>query len=125
MKDNIYLGSGSLFTPVPSSIWRQMFSHESHDTAAKLDFMSTDHHKIRDFVVKQIPEVGGPITTEYIAESLELNPEDVARIIDELEVKMTFLYRGSPEGVTWAYPVTVDHTPHRVIFDSGLQTFAA
>jgi len=125
MKDKIYFGSGSLFTPVPPSIWRHQFSHDSHDTAAKLDFMSIDHHKIRDFVVKQIPEVGAPITTEYIAESLELNPEDVARIIDELEEKMTFLYRSRPEGVTWAYPVTVDSTPHQVIFDSGLQTFAA
>ena len=125
MKDDIYFGSGSLFTTVPRSIWRHHFSHDSHDTAARLDFMSTDHHKIRDFVVRQIPELGVPITTEYIAESLELNPEDVARIIDELEEKMTFLYRSRPEGVTWAYPVTVDSTPHQVIFDSGLQTFAA
>ena len=125
MKDDIYLGSGRSFTPVPPSIWRHLFSHDSHDTAAKLDFMSTDHHKIRDFVVMQIPELGGPITTEYIAESLELNPQDVTRIINELEAKMTFLYRSRPEGVTWAYPVAVDSTPHQVIFDSGLQTFAA
>ena len=51
--------------------------------------------------------------------------EDVKHIINELEKGMTFLYRSRPEGVTWAYPVTVDSTPHRVTFDSGEQTFAA
>jgi hypothetical protein len=38
---------------------------------------------------------------------------------------MTFLYRGGGESVTWAYPVTVDRTPHRVAFSSGEQTYAA
>jgi len=65
------------------------------------------------------------ISNATIAVSLDMRVEEVESIIDELERGMTFLYRGRPEGVTWAYPVTVDSTPHRVTFDSGEQTFAA
>ena len=87
--------------------------------------MSADHHEMRDFVVKHIPEIDGPISAATIAESLDMRVEDAKRIIDELEKGMTFLYCSRPECVTWAYPVTVDSTPHRVTFDSGEQTFAA
>jgi len=125
MKDNIYLGMGGLLIPIPSFIWRRLVAKTASDAEDNLNFMSADHHKVRDFVVTQIPQVDGPISTATIAENLEMRVEDAKRIIDELERGMTFLYRSRPEGVTWAYPVTVDSTPHRVTFNSGVQTFAA
>jgi hypothetical protein len=125
MKDNIYLGMGSLFIPIPSFIWRRLVAKTANDAEGNLNFMSADHHKVRDFVVTQIPQIDGPISTATIAENLDMRVEDAKRIIDELERGMTFLYRSRPEGVTWAYPVTVDSTPHRVTFNSGVQTFAA
>ncbi len=87
--------------------------------------MSADHHEVRDFVVTQIPEVDEPISAAAIAESLDMRVEDVNHIINELENGMTFLYRSRPEGVTWAYPVTVDRTPHHVTFSTGEQLYAA
>ena len=125
MKDNIYLGMGGLFIPIPSFIWRRLVAKTASDAEDNLNFMSADHHKVRDFVVTQIPQVDEPISTAAIAENLDMRVEDANRIIDELERGMTFLYRSRPEGVTWAYPVTVDSTPHRVTFNSGVQTFAA
>jgi len=125
MKDNIYLGMGGLFIPIPSFIWRRLVAKTASDAEDNLNFMSADHHKVRDFVVTQIPQVDGPISVGTIAENLDMRVEDAKRIIDELERGMTFLYRSRPEGVTWAYPVTVDSTPHRVTFNSGVQTFAA
>ncbi len=125
MKDNIYLGMGALFIPIPSFIWRRLVAKTASDAEDNLNFMSADHHAVRDFVVTQIPEVDEPISVAAIAECLDMSVEDIKRIIDELEESMTCLYRSRPEGVTWAYPVTVDSTPHRVTFDSGQQTFAA
>ena len=125
MKDKIYLGVGHYFIPIPSFIWRRLVAKTANDAEGNLNFMSADHHKVRDFVVTQIPQIDGPISTATIAENLDMRVEDAKRIIDELERGMTFLYRSRPEGVTWAYPVTVDSTPHRVTFNSGVQTFAA
>jgi hypothetical protein len=125
MKDNIFLGLGKLFIPIPGFLWRRMFTKNARDAEESLTFMSPAHHAVRDFVVKYLPEVNEPISAAHIATNLNMRLEDVEQIIDDLEQGMTFLYRGCPEGVTWAYPVTIDSTPHQVVFDNGRQTFAA
>jgi hypothetical protein len=38
---------------------------------------------------------------------------------------MTFLFRNEEGAVTWAYPVTVERTPHRVSLSTGEQVYAA
>ncbi len=42
-----------------------------------------------------------------------------------LEKHMTFVFRNEQGAVTWAYPVTVDRTPHRVAFSTGERVYAA
>ena len=87
--------------------------------------MSQDHHRVRDFAVRELPRVGEPLSPASIAQALDLPLVRTIAILDELEKNMTFLYRGDGESVTWAYPVTVDRTPHRVAFSTGEQTYAA
>ena len=53
------------------------------------------------------------------------DPRMAFAILDDLEKRMTFLYRNPQGCVTWAYPVTVDRTPHRVEFSSGEKLYAA
>ena len=55
--------------------------------------------------------------------NMELNC--VVSILDELERKLTFLYRDGAGAVVWAYPVTVEQTPHRITFSTGEQIYAA
>jgi len=38
---------------------------------------------------------------------------------------MTFLFRNKEGEVVWAYPVTVDKTPHHLTFSTGEQLYAA
>ena len=38
---------------------------------------------------------------------------------------MTFLFRNPLGEVTWAYPVTVDTTPHPITFSSGEKLYGA
>jgi hypothetical protein len=87
--------------------------------------MSEDHHRVRDFAVRELPRVGQPLSPAYIAQELDLPLARAIAILDELEKNMTFLFRCDGESVTWAYPVTVDRTPHRVRFSSGEQVYAA
>jgi hypothetical protein len=49
----------------------------------------------------------------------------VVLFLDELEQHMTFLFRNAQGDVVWAYPVTVEQTPHRITFDTGEQLYAA
>jgi hypothetical protein len=92
---------------------------------ARLDFMSEEHHAVRNFVVTALPRVGKPLAPEFIAGELDLPLARVNEILDELEKRMTFLFRSQGRAVTWAYPVTVDDTPHHVTFSSGERINAA
>jgi hypothetical protein len=38
---------------------------------------------------------------------------------------MTFVFRNGQGAVVWAYPVTVERTPHHLVFGSGEQVYAA
>ena len=87
--------------------------------------MTTDHHRIRDFVVREMPRFAKPIPPETIAQSLNMKLGQVVSILDELEKNLTFLFRNEAGAVTWAYPVTVEQTPHRITFNTGEQIYAA
>jgi hypothetical protein len=125
MKNNLLLGLWRLIVPIPGKVWQGQISNNAEDTLLRLDFMSDEHHRVRDFAVRELPRVGRPLAPEFIAQGVVLPLDRVITILDELEKNMTFLYRGDGTNVTWAYPVTVDQTPHKVTFSSGEQIHAA
>jgi hypothetical protein len=110
---------------VPAAIWRRNVRSEARRAAARLEFMGSDHHRIRNFVVTELSRAQQPLSPETIAEGVGLERERVLGILDELEAQLTFLYRRDGRNVDWAYPVTAEETPHRVTLDSGERFFAA
>jgi hypothetical protein len=87
--------------------------------------MSPEHHLVRDFAVRELPRLGRPIPPEFIGQNLNLPLPRVKTILEDLERHMTFLFRNEDGAVTWAYPVTVERTPHRVNLSTGEQVYAA
>jgi hypothetical protein len=87
--------------------------------------MTGDHHRVRDFAVQELIAGGKPLAPQRIAQELQLATQRVVEILDELEHHKTFVFRNSQGAVTWAYPVTVEPTPHRVRFSTGEQVYAA
>jgi hypothetical protein len=87
--------------------------------------MSDDHQRVRDYVVRELPRFGKPIPPETIAADLGLSLRLTNALLDELERRMTFLYRNPEGAVTWAYPVTVAPTPHWVRYSTGEHGYAA
>ena len=125
MDNRLLLGIWRLMVGLPKPLWQREVARQARGAVDSLGFMSEDHHLLRDFAVRELPRVGQPLSPEYIAQRLDLSLTRTSAILDELETNMTFLYRGDGESVTWAYPVTVDRTPHRVTFSSGEQAYAA
>ena len=106
MEDSILLGVGRHTLRIPPTIWRRRVRGE-----AKLNFMSEDHHRVREFVVKELPRVAKPLPPSTIAGRLDLPEGQVVALLNDLEQHMTFLFRDEHGAVSWAYPVTVDETP--------------
>jgi hypothetical protein len=119
------LGHGRLLVPIPGSVWQEHTIREGQQAEDSLAFMSEDHHRVRDLVVVELPRVGAPLPPEFIAQRLGLALDKVRIILDDLERHMTFLFRNEQGAVHWAYPVTVDRTPHRITFSTGEQVYAA
>ena len=126
MNKSLRLGLWKYLFPVPRPLWqKQVAQNERHTREQGLAFMGEDHHRVRNFVVVELPRVARPLSAALIAEKLKLPDERVVEILTDLEKHMTFVYRNPQGEVTWAYPVTVERTPHRVSFSSGEQIYAA
>ena len=120
MKDSLLLGIGHHMLPIPRAVWQRQLGGD-----AQLQFMSEDHHRVRNLVVTELPRAGKPLSPEFIGQQLALPLAQVIDILDELEQHMTFLFRNERGAVAWAYPVTVEPTPHHVAFSTGEQAYAA
>jgi hypothetical protein len=125
MDKSLLLGIWRLLLPIPRPLWQGEVAKDAGRTESKLDFMTADHHRVRNFVVRELPRLRKPIPPALIAEQLGLPGERVGALLDDLERHLTFLYRNAQGEVAWAYPVTAAKTPHRVIFSTGEQIYAA
>jgi len=124
MSDAILLGLGRWMVPIPGALWRRMVRANARQTPQTLRFMTPDHHRVRDFAVERLLRTGTPLPPDEIARVLALAPERVNEILDELERHLTFLFRRSGPEVTWAYPVTVEPTPHRARASTGEEAYS-
>ena len=62
---------------------------------------------------------------ELIAAELMIALPRVNEILAELEERLFFLVRDENGHVSWAFPVTVEETPHRLSFSTGEHIYAA
>ncbi len=124
MRDSIFLGVGRWMLPVPAMVWRRIVRAQASKIPGTLRFMTPDHHRVRDFAVEQLLRTGTPLPPDEIARSLGMSPSRVGEMLDDLERHLTFLFRRPGPNVTWAYPVTVEQTPHRAIASTGEEAYS-
>lgn len=104
---------------IPRADWEADFAHAAEHGRKRLEFMTPDHHRVRNFVVLELPRRGRALPAREIAESLDLDAERTREIVAELDERLFFLVRNDEGAVSWAFPVTVDRTPHRLTFSTG------
>jgi hypothetical protein len=125
MSETVLMRQGGQITRIPREGWEQGLSAVAQHIGAGLCFMSEEHHLVRNFAVRELPNVRGPLSPEFIADKLNLPVDRVNIILNDLEKHLTFLYRNEQGAVAWAYPVTTDITPHHVSFSTGEQLHSA
>jgi hypothetical protein len=125
MEEKILLGRDQKILEIPQAIWKQHLTQIPQHSQSRLNFMTDAHHQIRYFVVKEMAKRQKPIEPEFISEKLNMPLEQVKPILEELERKLFFLVRNEQGAVAWAYPVTVETTPHKLSFASGGRLYSA
>jgi hypothetical protein len=125
MDECILIGRGREIVSIPREQWEEQLRQAPARIRPRLSFMTRNHHRVRYFVVRELPRSGGPISPEFIAAALKLTLARVNAILEELEARLFFLVRDKRGHVSWAFPVTVEKTPHKLKFSSGESVFAA
>ena len=113
------LGLNGFLVPVPGSLVRYLAGRESARWGRKNARLSPLQATVRRLAVQHLPASEGPLTAEAIAELGGLPGPDVAVALGELHRKLGFLALDGDGAVAWAYPVTLDNTPHHLTFESG------
>lgn len=125
MEEKILLGRDQKILEIPQATWKQHLTQIPQHSQSRLSFMTNAHHQIRYFVVKEMANTQKPIEPEFISEKLNMPLELVKPILEELERKLFFLVRNDQGAVAWAFPVTVETTPHKMDFSSGEHLYGA
>ena len=119
------IGVGRFVVRVPEWLFRRLTARGEGDGHSPLEFMTPEHHRVRDFAVLELPRRARPLAPEEIADAVDIPLPRVAEILDYLERHLTFLYRNQEGAVVWAYPVTVERTPHRITLNGKERLYAA
>lgn len=116
MAEAVLVGKGPHFEEIPRDYWEKKVTIESQHIPAVLDFMTNDHHLVRNLVVKEIARLEKPVSPGGISAKLGMPQSMVTAIIDDLERNLFFLVRDARGDVSWAFPVTAEKTPHKLTF---------
>ena len=125
MADTVLIGRGKTISTIPQKEWEQELSSDPEHIVRRLEFMSPDHHRVRNFVVREMPRLGRPIPPSEISDALQLTRSHTTSIVKDLERHLFFLVRGDGVEVSWAFPVTADETGHHLVFSTGERLDAA
>jgi hypothetical protein len=125
MNETILLGRGRQMIEIPRAKWEEHLAEVPRHSETRLGFASEEHHLVRYFAVRELPRLGKPIQPELISQELRLSLDRVSSILDDLERNLFFLVRNEQGAVSWAFPVTVDPTPHHLAFSTGERLYGA
>jgi len=125
MHETVLFGQGRQYLAIPRHKWEEHLSQVPGHDDPRHAFMTAAHHQVRNFVVRELPRLGKPMSPPFIAQHLDLPLEQVTPILNDLEQHLFFLFRDDQGAVVWAYPVTVAQTPHALTFSSGERLYAA
>ena len=125
MGNPLMAGVWRFMVGVPPLLWEKRIEKARLKVTQGTRFMSPEHRLVHHFMVREMPRIRSPIPAETAARALDIPLERVTQLLQDLEEHLTFLCRNDQGWVVWAYPVTVERTPHAITFNTGEQLFAA
>ena len=125
MKDTILMGVGREIHSVPDRAFVKSMKNIPARMATRLAFMTPDHHKVCDFVARELPRQRKPLSPAQIAQGTALTLPNTSAILAQLEQNLFFLVRDREGNVSWAFPVTTYRTAHQLRFSTRERIFGA
>lgn len=125
MRNRLLSGFWRLMLAVPPVLWQGQIAKARRRLSASQSFMTPAHRAVHHYVVGALPRRGSPLPAAQVAAALDLPTDRTVDLLTDLEKRLTYLVRNAEGEVVWAYPVTVEPTPHRIDFSTGERLYAA
>lgn len=125
MKNKVMLGLWRFIINVPPNLIEKQMAKTMRRFESESRKFTAAHRTVHHCVVREMPSVDGPLSPEMVADKVNLPVEQVNALLNDLEKGMTYLVRDQRGHVVWAFPMTVEKTPHRLTFNTGEQAYAA
>ncbi|MGB6066369.1 MAG: hypothetical protein WBG50_16320 [Desulfomonilaceae bacterium] len=125
MRNKLMAGVWRYILGVPPFLWEKQIQRAVRKVERSTRFMTAQHRQVHHYVAKELPRYGRPMPPDLVARELNLASGRLVEILEDLERHLTFVYRDKEGKVIWAYPVTVEKTPHSLTFHSGEELYAA
>ena len=108
---HLLMGVGPEIQSAPDAAFIESVKALPARMAARLAFMSREHHVVRDFVVRELPRQDRPLSAAQIAQVTGLGLQTVSAILSELERNLFFLvdFLGVAAGKQGNFEKTVSH----------------
>ena len=120
-----HIGIRNKTLPIPFFIIKRLITTGANKIKNKEQQFSHEKRSLQHFIVKELPNIGKSMSLAFLARALNMPRDKVQSIVEVLEKKKIFIYRYKSDSINWAYPITVDKTPHHVTFSTGEQVYAA
>ncbi|MEW5733433.1 MAG: hypothetical protein AB1921_01185 [Thermodesulfobacteriota bacterium] len=125
MQESLMAGIWRFMLSLPPALWQSEVERTRKKASRALAGSHPETRRVHHHVVARMPAFGAPIPPEAVADELGLASRLTVEILDGLEKRLTFLWRNDQGHITWAYPVTVEKTPHAIALDTGESLYAA
>lgn len=123
-RGTVLYGSGRELLAIPESSFREAVRGLPTRMGKRRAFMTDRHVRVREYVVQEMRE-NVELMASRISTALDLPVSLVGEVLADLERNLFFLVRNENGAVTWAFPVTIEPTAHRLTFSQGERIYGA
>ncbi|MCP4109977.1 MAG: hypothetical protein GY749_31385 [Desulfobacteraceae bacterium] len=125
VKHKLYMGYQGIMFPIPQVLSKKGAQKGEKGARTNADSLTDLERRVHHFIVLKMVKAKEPITSDMIADEMEIPLDNVCSIIDKLENLKTFIYRSDGKGIDWAYPLSLHSTGFFMTSSSGDTFFAA
>jgi len=125
MEEHILFGRDRDLMEIPSKGWKHFIDDAPERSKEFHPDITLEHLQVRNYAIETLALTGEALQPSTIERAFNKSKKRVEKILDDLQRNLVFIARDNQGAVTWAHPVTVEPTPHRLHLPGGKAFFAS
>jgi hypothetical protein len=125
VKHKLYMGYKGFMLPVHPVLSEKGALKGIKGARANAHSLTNLERRVHHCIVLKMVNAREPITSNMIADEMQIPLDQVCSIVNKLETLKTFVYRSDGQRIDWAYPLSFNNTGFWMTSSTGDKFFAA